>query len=464
MFKSSANGRLRTLLLILLTAILALGLAACAPAAPASEPAAQETEPEDSAGAEAVEAVAATGDEVLRISWWGGQQRTELTNSVIDRFQEANPDIQIERDARDWLPYWDKLNIETAANNQPCGMQMQSRFLQQFASGGALLPLDDLDSEGAINIDGVAQSYMDSGRGDDGNLYMIPTGVFYHVIMYNKSMADAGGISAPPEDWEWDALATYVAEAAPNLPEGVYPIMDMSGEAAPFVSFVTARGEAFFEGNGLGFSKETMVEWLEFWQELRAAGLTYPPDVAAENVGVTIEDSMFANGKEFMVYKPANQLDAHQNILQAVSDWEEMAMVRMPIGPGGAGDDMGTNGISIGANCSPEQIDAAVKWINFFLQDDEAAKLYASDNGVVTVERFQNAQAEDPNTMPGQRENIRLLQIIDDDSIPTYYPNGYRPMIDALQRASQSVSFEELTPEEATDAFFEEADDIFGTS
>ena len=54
-----------------------------------------------------------------------------------------------------------------------------------------------------------------------------------------------------------------------------------------------------------------------------------------------------------------------------------------------------------------------------------------------------------------------LLGEMDDDSIPTYYPNGYRPMIDALRRASQSVAFGELTPAEATDAFFEEADDIF---
>jgi len=457
MFRSSANERLRTLLFTLLTVVLVLSMAACAPAAPAAAP-------EGATEADAGQASAPTGDATLRISWWGGQQRTELTNEIIDMFQEQNPDIEIERDARDWLPYWDKLNVETAANNQPCGMQMQSRFLQQFAANGALLPLDDLVADGSINLDGVAQSYVDSGLGDDGNLYMIPTGVFFHVIMYNASMAEAGGIPAPPDSWNWDDLAQYVIEAAPNLPEGVYPVMDMSGEAAPFVSWVTARGESFFTGSGLGFPKESLVEWLEYWEGLREAGVTYPPDVAAENVGVTIEDSLFANGKEFLVYKPANQLDAHQNILQAVTDWEEIKMVRMPIGPGGAGDDMGTNGISIGSNCSPEQIEAAVKWINFFLQDENAAKTYASDNGVVTVERFQNAQMEDPDTAPGQREQIRLLQIVDDDSIPTYYPNGYRPMIDALGRASQSVAFGELTPEEATDAFFEEADDIFGAN
>ena len=139
-------------------------------------------------------------------------------------------------------------------------------------------------------------------------------------------------------------------------------------------------------------------------------------------------------------------------------------MLRMPIGPGGAADDMGTNGISIGSNCSEDQVQAAAAWINFFLQNDEAAKIYLSDNGVVTVERQQNAQAEDPNTTPGQVEHVRLLQKIDDDSTPTYYPNGYRPLIDSLQRMAQAVAFEEFTLEEAADAFFEEADDIFGAN
>jgi multiple sugar transport system substrate-binding protein len=182
----------------------------------------------------------------------------------------------------------------------------------------------------------------------------------------------------------------------------------------------------------------------------------------AESANVTIEDSLFANGKEFLSLKPANQLDAHQNILQAVSDYEEMDMVRVPIGPGGASDDMGTNGISIGSNCSEDQVKAAAAWINFFLQNDEAAKIYLSDNGVVTVDRQQNAQAEDPATTPGQVKHVRLLQMIADDSTPTYYPNGYRPLIDALQRMAQAVAFGELTPESAADAFFEEADNIFG--
>ena len=373
---------------------------------------------------------------------------------MIDLFQEAYPDIQVEREARDWLPYWDKLNVESAANNQPCGIQMQSRFLQQFAPTGKLRALDDLVEAGDIDLSGVAESYIESGRGPDGKLYMVPTGVFYNVVMYNKSVMEEAGLSAPAEDWTWEDFAAYVREAQPLMPEGVFTIRDLSPDSASFIAWAQARGEPFFDGDGLGISKETMVSWLTFWQELRNEGATYTPDVLAETAGTTIEDSLLANGKEFLSTKPANQLDAHQNILQAVSDYEELEMTRVPRGPGGVSDDMGTNGISIGANCSDEQVAAAAAWINFFLQNDEAASIYSSDNGVVTVERLQNMQAEDPNTTPGQVKHIRLLQQIDDDSTPSYYPNGYRPLIDALQRTAQSVAFGEQTPEEAVDAFF----------
>ena len=440
----------------LVVALVTFGTVACAappaaPAAPASEAA---------GGGEAAE----SGKTSIRISWWGGPQRSEKTNAVIDLFQAAYPDVEVEREARDWLPYWDKLNVESAANNQPCGIQMQSRFLQQFAPTDKLRPLDDLVEAGAIDLTGVAESYLQSGRGADGKLYMIPTGVFYNVVMYNKSMMEEAGLPSFPEDWTWEEFGAYAREAQPKLPDGVFAVRDLSPDSASFAAWAQSRGEPFFDGDGLGISKETMVDWLKYWQELRNDGVTYTPDVLAESAGVTIEDSLLANGKEFLSTKPANQLDAHQSILQAVSDYEEIEMTRVPSGPGGVSDDMGTNGISIGANCSEAQVAAAAAWINFFLQNDEAATIYASDNGVDTVDRLQDEKAADPNTTPGQVKHIKLLQMIDDDSTPTYYPNGYRPLIDALQRTAQAVAFGESTPEEAVDAFFAEADGIFGAN
>ena len=167
MFKSSMNGRMRNLLILLVVTLVTLALVACAPtqpAAPQEEAASSEAAAETSSSEEGGDA---DGTDI-RVAWWGSTQRIAKTNAVIDLFEEANPDIQVERESRDWLPYWDKLNIESAANNQPCGIQMQSRFLQQFAPTGALRPLDDLVEAGDIDLSGVAESYIQSGRGDDG--------------------------------------------------------------------------------------------------------------------------------------------------------------------------------------------------------------------------------------------------------------------------------------------------------
>ena len=119
-----------------------------------------------------------------------------------------------------------------------------------------------------------------------------------------------------------------------------------------------------------------------------------------------------------------------------------------PTGEDGTiGMDIGANGIAIGSTCPAELLPASVAWVNFFTQDPRAAQIYQSDNGVVAVDALAEAQANDPDTAPGQ---VRLHRALPRSrrrarSRSPGRPAATQAVTDTLDRAYDAVAFEQLT-------------------
>jgi multiple sugar transport system substrate-binding protein len=398
----------------------------------------------------------------IRFSWWGGQLRNQKTDDILKLFESETPGVTVIREQSDWQPHWDKLKIQAAAGNQPCTIQMQTRWLSTYADPNILRPLDDLVDSGELDISGISEATIESSRGDDGNLYMIPTGVFYFAVMYNKSMLDDAGVAVPPDDWTWKGFADWLREVKKGLPEGVNATHNMGPENDSFVTWVQTQGYKVFDGTHLAFPEEVTADWFRFWETLRSEDLTDSPEEMLTDTGSLIEESNIANGRTFLTNRPPNRFDSHQKVLTAVTG-QELAIHPYPRGEDGTtGMDLGANGIAIGAPCTdPDKLDASVKWINFFTQDPRAAAIYESDNGAVTVAALQDDQLNNPNTSDGQREFIKLYQRIADTAKSINYPpGGTGAMQDALTRAYEAVAFGQLTPDEAAAQFHADIEDV----
>lgn len=396
----------------------------------------------------------------IRFSWWGGPGRNDKTNQIIELFEAENPGTTVVRENSDWPGHWDKLTIQASAGNQPCTIQMQNRRLEPYASPNILRPLDDLVADGSIDVTGIAEPTLETGRGTDGNLYMIPTGVFYFAMMMNRSALEASGVEEPPIDWTWDDLAQLLRDIKPTLPEGMDAAHNMGQEANTFVGWVQSHGHKMVEDNAVAFPKETVVEWFEFWEALRNEGLTNSAELMTEETSALMENSNISTGSVFITERPPNRLGGHQTIIDTVRPGDTLGIIPYPNGPAGSGMDVGTNGLSIGAGCGGAELDAAVAWINFFTQDERAAAIYESDNGVVSVDRFQTAQAEGANTSAPQREQIEVFAKLAPNAKPVIWTgNSYGALQDALYRNYQAVAFGLMSPDEAADVLIEEIND-----
>ncbi len=395
----------------------------------------------------------------IRFSWWGGPARNQKTNAVCDLFEKHEPGVKISREIADFQPYWDKLAVQSAAHNQPQAIQMQSRYINQYARGDTLRPLDDLVASGALSLDGIAEAALATGRQPDGKLYMQPYGIFFITSIFNTSMLQRVGLQPPRFDWTWDDFTGMAKTAAAKLPAGVNAVALLGGEAEPFFAWVGGHGEPVFGPKGLGFSKATMIAWYRMWEDLRKSGATYSADMMMEVHRSSIEDAPIALGKLMIDVKPANQLQAHIDVLHK-SGSDMLDIQKQPSGPAGAGEVVGTNGIAIAGNCAPAEIPIAAAFVNFFAHDPAGAKVYASDNGAVAEKALQDAQIADPATSFGTRRQLQLLQQVLTIAKPEAYPKYYQAILLLLQRNYQAVAFGTMTIEQAVDQFFNEAERI----
>ncbi|MEQ9635906.1 MAG: extracellular solute-binding protein [Devosia marina] len=392
----------------------------------------------------------------IRFSWWGGQVRNDKTDRIIQLFEGQHPNVSIVRENADWSPYWERLTIQSTGNNQPCAITMQTRWLATYARPDILMPLDELVENGTLDVSGIPEPVLNSARGADGNLYMIPHGVFYFALMYNEQMAQTAadaGVAPLDYPYTWDEFAEYLTAILPHLPEGAASVHNMGREQDAFVTWVQSHGEEVFDGSNVGFTKDVAVQWFEYWEALRTAGVTEPPEVMISDNSALIEESNIANNRGFMTNRPPNQLGSVQTTVDTVSPGTTIGITPYPVGPDGTvGMDIGANGIAIGASCDEAQVPVAAEWINFWTQNEEAAGIYESDNGVVSIPALATAQAEDPDTQPTQVEHIELYQELIDTANPVFWPaGGYQALTDTLNRAYDAVAFGQLTPDQGAD-------------
>src|SRR5262245_18442097 len=80
----------------------------------------------------------APSDTRLRMFWWGSRERGERTDKTNKLFQEKNPGVTITGELLGWTDYWPRLATQTAGRNAPDVIQMDYRYIYEYARRGAL--------------------------------------------------------------------------------------------------------------------------------------------------------------------------------------------------------------------------------------------------------------------------------------------------------------------------------------
>lgn len=362
--------------------------------------------------------------------WWGDPTRNQKTDAVISLFQKQYPHVKVNGEEEAFTQYWQKVTVQAAAHDLPCVTQTQSRELLTYTKDGVFMPLNSLISKGYINVSGMPKSILDSGKGQDGQIYMIPYGAAFDGFAYNKTMARKAGLPDPPQGYTWAWFQNWLQQAKKKLPAGDYPIDQNGSDADIFISYAESYGYSLFNKSGqLGFPPSLLERYWSMWANFAKQGIALPENLAAQE-GSTIQQSYLVQGKVMTEAEPGNQLYDGQ-VAATSAHTGTLGITTHPFGPKGIGNVAITSGLSIPASCN--NVSAAAAFINYFTNDPAGAKVYASNNGAVTDTSLLNQQLADPATNPIVKQELGTYNFIVKHNTPVVlYPPGFTNVFETL--------------------------------
>jgi multiple sugar transport system substrate-binding protein len=391
--------------------------------------------------------------EALRMIFWGSQARADRTYGVTDLYAKAGgPAVQGEFLA--WGDYWPKLATQTAGGNAPDIIQMDYRYIVEYAKRNAIAPLDEFVG-GALPLADFDKDQLDGGK-VDGKLYGISLGANSVALMINTVDFEKAGLELPGQNTTYADLPA-MAEAFASKGVGKKLIADGSGSEPMFENWLRQRGKALYTADGkLAWEVQDAVDWFKMWADLRAAGVCVSAEDQALDTG-PLETTMLTLGKASVIPSNSNQLVAFQAINQ-----DKITISNFPrIATDAPGGHYRKPSMFFSVGGSSAQKEEAAKLINFFVSNPDAAKVLGVERGIPCSVSVREALAP---TLDAQSQ-VALNFVANLGSLlgvlPPSPPAKAGEIDSSLFRViSQEVGFGARSPEDAGNALFTGANDI----
>ena len=190
----------------------------------------------------------------LRMLWWGSQERADRTNKAIAAYKQVKPDLDIAGEFAGWSDYWPRLATQVAGRNAPDLIQMDYRYLFEYARRNQLEPPDDYIGKG-LDLSAFNPTFPDSGK-VDGKLYAVPWTQNSVTCHCDGTKLKELGIPIPESSWTWDDLKRVAGEVKKAGITDYWGVSD-KGRWEPMMEFfMRQRGKALYnEDGGLGFEE-----------------------------------------------------------------------------------------------------------------------------------------------------------------------------------------------------------------
>jgi multiple sugar transport system substrate-binding protein len=384
----------------------------------------------------------------LALAWWGNPTRNKNTQAMIDAYTKANPDVKIEGQPGEFSSYWDKLATQTAGGTAPDIIQMDMNYISEYGSRGALLDLKDVDTSKFV------EGTVESGRIND-TLVGINAGINSALFFANPTVLEKGKLELPDDKtWTWDQLIEWGAEAASKtgVPFGVAGLL---GSDALFGTFVRQHGKELFTPDGVGFDAAEAQAWYEMLVKGIKAKAFGTPEQNSEEAGKPLDQSALVTGRAAIQYWNSNQLEALSNA--AGGDYL-MEPLRGPSLTGKATDRKTWYKASMlwSASARTKNPEAAVAWINWFANNQEAADIDKAERGIPPNSEIQ--AAVEPKLSAAQKKVLQYITDIQPEvaNTPIAPPPGGGTISELLSRHGTDAIFGRASAADAAKKFVDE--------
>lgn len=353
----------------------------------------------------------------LRFSWWGGDDRHEATLDAVELWNKRNPDIQIVSEYGGWDGWTEKISTQLSGGTEPDIMQINYDWLVSFSQDGKgfydlNLLAEQIDFE---NFDKETLQFGEiSGVLNGITVSLSGRGLFYNSDTYKRLGAEY------PETW-----SELISLGEKFKSEGLYPLdLDaQSGGTAWYLAVVYVQqqtGRQFITLDGkLGFTEEDIKTALDFYKELEENHVIRTVDTRTDEDGTAAlyQSPEFINGRIAGVLEWGSSVGKYELSLADGS---------LEAGPF-LSDENGNNSgwmlkpaLLYAISANTKYPDEAAEFLNFMLNDSEAAKILGTTRGLPASEAAEKSLEESGLLTGLAHESDTLLENLDTVTISPY--------------------------------------------
>jgi len=389
----------------------------------------------------------ADGKVVLRYTWWGNPDRAARTEKAVALFEKANPGIDIQTSFAGYDAYKQKLATQAAGGDAPDVMQLDYRQIDQYADGGVLLDLGKERS--ALRTSEIDPGLLATGR-VDGVQYAIPQGRGTETVAYDVKAWKESGVPLPDGPWTWAQWADTMREL--KKATGKPGATDPGQSEDSFEVWLRGQGKTLYtKDRQLGFTVDDLTRWWTFADGLRREGVVSPAEQTTQLDG-TVENTPLGRGKSVT---DANW-DAPASGFRALLEGG-VGLAPMPTGEDGTPGQYFKPSMFLGASADTGHPSEAAKFIDFMINDLEAAKILGATRGIPVNESVRKAiepQLTDFDRTISDYQGALEGKLKDPPQAP---PSGDSALQTTFQRDYDQVSYERMSPREAAENYVTEA-------
>ncbi len=388
----------------------------------------------------------------LRCFWWGNPDRDKRTKAALDAYK-AKAGTEISAESLGWGDYWTKLGTQTAGGNAPDLIQMDYRYIFEYARRGTLLALESLVPK-PLDLSTFSDSTRNCGK-VDGKLYGVTLGTNSKAMVYDTAMFEKVGVKVLDPNWTWDDFARIAGEISKINPGKYWGSGDNSRWEQGFEHYLNQRGKVLYTPEGkAAFTRDDVAAWFDLWDKLRKSGAVAPAEIGATNTG-SIDQYEISRGTAAMSFANSNQIVAFQGIAKS-----KLGLSVFPNEKGAPSGHYIKPAMLMSVSAKSKSPEEAAKVIQFMVNEAEGVKALGIERGVPPSSVAQGLVAADLDDLGKLQVDYVAAVTKVAVALPPPPPKGAGEIEKLLLRVADAVAFGRTSVKDGAQQFFTEAESI----
>jgi multiple sugar transport system substrate-binding protein len=387
----------------------------------------------------------------VRFGIFGNAQKLEIRGKSIARFNELHPDMPVAFEGIPSASWPDKIAAMVAGGNAPDVITLGGADLPQYASRGALAPLDEFVPS-VFRADLFDKAVLDLGRVGD-KIYGVPIAVSIQGLAYNQSALERIEVGGPPAAWTYDEFAKFCADIH-RADAKLYGSHDGAARLDTFQTYLISQGRSLYNDRELAVTTDDVAAWLDYWDRMRKSGGAVPADLQAQFTGTEWPNSPLVKGKAIFASIASQDLSGGYQALTK----DTLSIATPPsTNPGGSPGYYPQPTSSLCLYSRSRNKEAAVKVIDWFVSDPESARILglisgppASKPALEAVLGLENLAAVDQRVLKYSQAALAKAE-----AAPPPQVAG-RAIEDLMRRINEDVGFGKSSVKDAAQAFVDQ--------